>query len=72
MVRCLEVVGTDFFYELVGPEVQQCVLEDINWCGECSTYEVGIQPEAYEVKLGVGFALLREQVPAAVGFTVAA
>ncbi|MFC9462509.1 hypothetical protein [Streptomyces sp. NPDC056983] len=68
----LEVVGTDFFYELVGSEVQQRVLEHIDRFGEYSTHELGMQPEAYEAKLDVGFTLLREQDPAAVGFTVAA
>ncbi|MFC5785590.1 transposase, partial [Streptomyces aureus] len=33
--------------------------------GEYSTHELGIQPEAYETKLDVDFALLCDQDPAA-------
>ncbi|GLX50197.1 hypothetical protein Shyhy01_31470 [Streptomyces hygroscopicus subsp. hygroscopicus] len=35
--------------------------EHINRFGEYSTHELGIQPEAYDPKLDVGFAPLREQ-----------
>ncbi|MGW2770333.1 Tn3 family transposase [Streptomyces sp. NPDC001275] len=46
--------------------------EHINRFGEYSTHELGIQPEVYETKLDVDFTPLREQDPAAVGFTAAA
>ncbi|GAA3478129.1 Tn3 family transposase [Streptomyces yanii] len=46
--------------------------EHINRFGEYSTHELGIQPEAYETKLDVDFTPLREQDPAAAGFTAAA
>ncbi|MFJ5722305.1 transposase [Streptomyces sp. NPDC093149] len=46
--------------------------EHINRFGEYSIYKLGIQPEAYETKLDVDVTPLREQDPAAVGFTAAA
>ncbi|MFE7216890.1 Tn3 family transposase [Streptomyces sp. NPDC057611] len=46
--------------------------EHINRFGEYSTHELGIQPEAYDPKLDVDFAPLREADPAAAGFGQAA
>ncbi|MFC8897029.1 hypothetical protein [Streptomyces cinereoruber] len=40
----------------------------INRLGECSTHEIGIQPEAHDPKLDVGFTPLRNQEPAATEF----
>lgn len=39
--------------------------ERVNRFGEYSIHELGIQPEAYETKLNVGFIQLREQAPTA-------
>ncbi|WP_344374703.1 Tn3 family transposase [Streptomyces mauvecolor] len=46
--------------------------EHINRFGEYSTHELGIQPEAYDPKLDVDFAPLRDADPAAAGFGQAA
>jgi hypothetical protein len=46
--------------------------EHINRFGEYSTHELGIQPEAYDPTLDVDFTPLREQNPAAAGFSQAA
>lgn len=46
--------------------------EHINRFGEYSTHELGIQPEAYETKLDVDFAPLREQNLTAAGLGQAA
>ncbi|MCL6289174.1 MULTISPECIES: transposase [unclassified Streptomyces] len=46
--------------------------EHIKRFGEYSTYELGIQPEAYDPKLDVDFTPLREQDPTAAGFGQAA
>ncbi|MDX3231346.1 Tn3 family transposase [Streptomyces sp. ME19-01-6] len=46
--------------------------EHINRFGEYSTHELGIQPDAYDPKLDVGFTPLRDQDLAAAGFTAAA
>ncbi|MFJ2807992.1 Tn3 family transposase [Kitasatospora sp. NPDC087271] len=46
--------------------------EHIKRFGEYSTQELGIQPEAYDPKLDVDFTLLRDQDPAASGFSTAA
>ncbi|MFE4724182.1 hypothetical protein ACFRLW_49120, partial [Streptomyces sp. NPDC056728] len=40
--------------------------------GEYSTHELGIQPEAYDPKLGVDFTQLRDQNLRAEGFGTAA
>ncbi|MFK0258720.1 hypothetical protein [Streptomyces sp. NPDC090445] len=48
------------------------VTEHIKRFGEYSTHELGIQPEAYDPKLDVDFAQLRERQPAASGFGTAA
>ncbi|MER5430154.1 hypothetical protein [Streptomyces sp. NPDC002588] len=37
--------------------------EHINWFGEYRTHEFGIQAEAFDPKVVVGFTLLREQGP---------
>ncbi|MFI6288639.1 hypothetical protein ACIBCM_28490 [Streptomyces sp. NPDC051018] len=44
------------------------LIEHINRFGEYSTHELGIQPEAYDPKLDVGFTPLRDQDLAAAGF----
>ncbi|WLQ38285.1 Tn3 family transposase [Streptomyces castrisilvae] len=46
--------------------------EHINRFGEYSTHELGIQPDAYDPKLDVDFAPLREQDPSVAGFGQAA
>ncbi|MCX4660668.1 Tn3 family transposase [Streptomyces uncialis] len=55
----------------IGPEylahISPYLTERINRFGGYSTYEVGIQPEAYDPKLDVDFAPLREQGLTAAG-----
>ncbi|MFJ9854436.1 Tn3 family transposase [Streptomyces sp. NPDC101150] len=46
--------------------------EHINRFGEYSTHELGIQPEAYDPKLGVDLTPLREQDLTAAGLDQAA
>ncbi|MBB6421134.1 Tn3 family transposase [Streptomyces sp. AK010] len=46
--------------------------EHINWFGEYSTHELGIQPEAYETKLDVDFTQLRDENVTAEGLGQAA
>ncbi|MFJ9434537.1 Tn3 family transposase [Streptomyces sp. NPDC101490] len=46
--------------------------EHINRFGEYSTHELGIEPDAYDPKLDVDFAPLREQDLTSTGFTEAA
>ncbi|MEV7304101.1 Tn3 family transposase [Streptomyces clavifer] len=46
--------------------------EHIKRFGEYSTHELGIQPETYDPKLDVDFTQLRDQDPAASGFSTAA
>ncbi|MFJ9853774.1 hypothetical protein [Streptomyces sp. NPDC101150] len=46
--------------------------EHINRFGEYSTHELGIQPDAYDLKLDVDFTLLREQDLTAAGLGQAA
>ncbi|MFI7410924.1 Tn3 family transposase [Streptomyces sp. NPDC049627] len=46
--------------------------EHINRFGEYSTHELGIQPDAYDLKLDVDFTALREQDLTAVGLDQAA
>jgi hypothetical protein len=46
--------------------------EHIKRFGEYSTHELGTQPEAYDPKLDVDFTQLRDQDPAASGFSTAA
>ncbi|MEU9367159.1 Tn3 family transposase [Streptomyces avermitilis] len=46
--------------------------EHIKRFGEYSTHELGIQPEACDPKLDVDFTPLRDQDPAASGFSTAA
>ncbi|MFI6408542.1 hypothetical protein [Streptomyces sp. NPDC050548] len=43
--------------------------EHINQFGEYSTHELGIQPDAYDPKLDVGFTPLRGDEPATEGFS---
>ncbi|MEU8433859.1 Tn3 family transposase [Streptomyces sp. NPDC029216] len=60
----------------IGPEdlahVSPYLTEHINRFGEYSTHELGLQPEAYDPKLDVGFTPLREQDLVAAGFGTAA
>ncbi|MCX4970849.1 transposase [Streptomyces sp. NBC_00654] len=46
--------------------------EHIKRFGECSTHELGIQPEVYDPKLDVDFTQLRDQDLCAEGFGTAA
>ncbi|MGV9351022.1 hypothetical protein ACWDSD_41140 [Streptomyces spiralis] len=52
--------------------ISPCLAEHINRFGEYSRHELGIQPAAYDPKLGVGFTPLREQDLTAVGLGQAA
>ncbi|WP_406403881.1 Tn3 family transposase [Streptomyces uncialis] len=60
----------------IGPEdpahISPYLTEHINRFGGYSTHEVGIQPEAYDPKLDVDFAPLREQGLTAAGLGQAA
>ncbi|WP_206506924.1 hypothetical protein [Streptomyces chrestomyceticus] len=47
-------------------------VEHINRCGEYSTHELGVQPDAYDPKLDVGFTPLCEQDLTAAGLGQAA
>jgi len=52
--------------------VSPYLTEHIKRFGEYSTHELGIEPEAYDPKLDIDFAPLREQDLTTVGFTDAA
>lgn len=52
--------------------VSPYLTEHLQRFGEYSTHELGIQPTAYDPKLNVDFTQLRDQDPAAAGFSQAA
>ncbi|MCX4688624.1 Tn3 family transposase [Kitasatospora purpeofusca] len=52
--------------------ISSYLTEHINRFGECSTHELGIQPDAYDPKLDVDFIPLREQDLTAAGLDQAA
>ncbi|MFE2738780.1 hypothetical protein [Streptomyces sp. NPDC059349] len=54
------------------PHISLYLTARINRFGEYSTHELGIQPEAYDPKLNVDLAPLRDQDLAAAGFGTAA
>ncbi|MES9511048.1 Tn3 family transposase [Streptomyces sp. NPDC000609] len=66
IVRQIPVEGWEIDPEDLA-HLSPCLAEHINRFGEYSTHELGIQPDAYDPKLDVDFARLRDQDLTAAG-----